>query len=93
MYEGILHRMREMIRKRLFVMTLHAEEEMHADDLSIFDVEHCILTGHILEYQRDRMTVERKYRIRGSAIGTQEMEVVAKISPTGKLIIVTVYIA
>jgi hypothetical protein len=39
MYDRILNRMREAIRTRNYVMTLHAEEEMNDDNLSIFDVE------------------------------------------------------
>jgi hypothetical protein len=31
--------MREKIRRRQYVMTLHAEEEMDDDSLTIFDVE------------------------------------------------------
>ncbi len=39
MYERILKRMREKIRTRRYVMTLHAEEEMYDDGLTIFDIE------------------------------------------------------
>lgn len=46
-------------------MTLHAEEEMDNDGLTIFDVESVILTGEIIEWQRDRKTRERKYLVRG----------------------------
>lgn len=54
MYERILQQMREKIRSRQYVMTLHAEEEMDEDELSIFDVESLILTGKITERQRIR---------------------------------------
>ena len=37
--------MREKVRMRDFVLTIHAAEEMENDRLSIFDVENCILTG------------------------------------------------
>ena len=37
MYNRILMQMRERIRTRQYVMTMHAEEEMTDDDLSIFD--------------------------------------------------------
>lgn len=37
--------MQEKIRARQYVMTLHAEEEMNDDGLSIFDIERGILTG------------------------------------------------
>jgi hypothetical protein len=44
-------------------MSIHAEEEMNDDDLSIFDVERCILVGRILERQKDKVTAEWKYLI------------------------------
>jgi hypothetical protein len=50
MYEHVLNKIREKIRIRRYVMTLHAEEEMDDDGLSIFDIEHCLLTGEITEY-------------------------------------------
>ena len=50
--------MQECIRTRQYVMTLHAEEEMDDDNLSIFDVERGILTGRIIERQQDRDTEE-----------------------------------
>lgn len=91
MYERILHRMREMVRTRAFIMTLHAEEEMDADNLTIFDVERGILTGQILERQRDRLTTQAKYRIQGQTLIGNTVDIIAKISPTDKLIIITVY--
>lgn len=42
-------------------MTLHAEDEMNADGLTIYDVESVILTGQISERQRDRDPDEWKY--------------------------------
>ena len=49
MFERLLKRMREKIRTRQYIMTVHAEEEMDEDDLTIFDIEHCILTGEIID--------------------------------------------
>jgi len=42
--------------------------------------------------KKDKVTTEWKYRIRGETIGGGEVEVVAKLGPTGKLVIITVYI-
>jgi hypothetical protein len=42
-YKRILRQMRDRVRKRQYVMTLHAEEEMADDGLTIFDVERAIL--------------------------------------------------
>jgi hypothetical protein len=60
--------MREKVRRRLYVMTTHAEEEMDNDGLTIFDVESVILTGEIIERQRDRRTREHKYLVRGETV-------------------------
>ncbi len=92
MLERISKRMREKVRKRQYVMTFHAEEEMNEDGLTIYDVERCILTGEILERQKNGMTAEWKYRIRGETVKSSEVEAVVKLSPTGKLVIITVYI-
>lgn len=86
-----LGRLQERIRQNLYVMTLHAEEEMSEDGLAIYDVEHAILTGNILERQKDRVTAESKYRIRGDSIQGDAIEIIAKIGPTGKLVSITVY--
>jgi len=56
MHERILKRMQENIRNRQYIMTLHAEEEMNDDNLSIFDLEHIVLTGKIIERQKDQIT-------------------------------------
>jgi hypothetical protein len=84
--------MREKIRQRRYVMSLHAEEEMNDEGLTIYDVERTILTGEILERQKDRVTSEWKYCIRGETVEGGEVEVVVKQSPSGKLVIITLYI-
>ncbi|MCK4261669.1 DUF4258 domain-containing protein [bacterium] len=84
--------MRLCIQKRYYVMTLHAEEEMDADELTIYDVESAVLTGRIVERQKDKDTGEWKYRLRGTAAGNDEVELVAKFGVTGKLVIITVYL-
>lgn len=72
-------------------MAYHARKEMNDDGLTIYDVERSILTGEVVERQRDRTTGEHKYRIRGKSIEGFAMEVLTKISPTSKLVIITVY--
>ena len=91
MLQRILKQMREKVRFRQYVMTLHAEEEMSDDELSIFDVERGLLTGEIVERQKDFETGEWKYLVKGQTVPGDEINVVAKISPTGKLVIITVY--
>lgn len=91
MFERVLQRMRQKVRERQYVMTYHARKEMNEDGFTIYDVERGILTGQILERQKDRETGEWKYRVRGEPFGTKEVEIVTKLSPTGKLVMLTVY--
>ncbi len=91
MFDRILKEMQDKIRRREYIMSIHAEEEMNDDCLTIFDVERCILTGKILERQKDKDTAEWKYRVNGKSLSGGEVEVVAKLGPTGKLVIITVY--
>jgi uncharacterized DUF497 family protein len=91
-YKRILRQMRDGVRKRQYVMTLHAEEEMADDGLTIFDVERAILTGEIVERQEDHQSGEWKYLVLGQAIDDRLITVVGKISITNKLVIITVYV-
>ena len=84
-------RMREKVRRREYVVTAHARKEMIDDDFAIYDVERGILTGEILERQKDQITAARKYRINGKTISGDEIELIVKLSPTNKLVIITVY--
>lgn len=83
--------MRERIRTRQYVMTTHAEEEMVDDGYTVYDVERCILTGEILECQRDQETRERKYCVGGEDLSGGMIEAVAKFGISGKLVFITVY--
>ncbi len=91
MFQRILKQMRDKVHQRQYVMTLHAEEEMSDDDLSIFDVERGLLTGEIVERQKDVQTGEWKYLVQGKTVSDDAIIVVTKISPTGKLVIITIY--
>jgi len=72
-------------------MTIHAEEEMNDDELSIFDIERCVLTGEVTERQKDKETGEWKYLVEGQSVTNSKIMVVVKISPTGKLVFITTY--
>jgi len=54
-------------------------------------VEHAILTGEVRERQRDRVTAEWKYCVKGEVFDGSSVEVIVKISLTGRLVIITVY--
>ena len=92
MFDKILRLIRVKVSNQHYVMTLHAEEEMEDDDFTIYDIEQGILTGEILECQKDRVTAESKYRIRGETTDGGEVELIVKLSPTGKVVIITVYV-
>jgi len=72
-FERILTEIRDKIRLRQFIMTVHAEEEMNDDELSIFDLERCVLTGEITERQKDKETGEWKYVVEGQSITNDKM--------------------
>ena len=91
MFAAIVKLMQDKVRSKQHVVSAHARKEMLDDELSIDDVEMAILTGVIVERQRDRVTAEWKYRLHGEATDGRTMEVVAKFSPTGKLVLITVY--
>lgn len=93
MLDRLLKKIREKVHSRDFVVTLHADEEMNEDGLTVFDLETVILTGAIVERQKDRETGEWKYLVEGRTIDNGKAVVVVKLSPTEKLVIITVFMA
>lgn len=91
MFEKIRDKMRESIRALDYVMTIHGEEEMENDELSILDVENAVLTGKIVERQQDADTGESKYLVTGKTLDDTDVTVVTKLGAKGKLVIITVY--
>ena len=91
MFERILNQLREKVRTRQYVMTIHADEEMDEDELTIFDVESVILSGKIIERQKDQSTGEWKYLVKGESLADESVVTVTKIGPTDKLIFITIY--
>lgn len=91
MFERLLRRFRDHVRRGDYLMTVHADEEADADGLSGFDVEAAILNGQIQERQRDRATREAKYVVRRTGLDGQALGVVVKLSPTGRMVVSTVY--
>ncbi len=91
MYPRMLKRLRSLILNSEYVVTLHAYDEMAADELTVWDVESVFLTGDILERQHDVETSESKYRVRGKSLDGTSVEVIVKLAMTDKLVIITVY--
>jgi uncharacterized DUF497 family protein len=90
-FDRILKTMRELVRTRQYVMTIHADEEMFEDGLRIRDIENVFLTGKIVERQRDRHTGEWKYLVAGRSLAGSGVVAVAQIGFSRKLVIITVY--
>lgn len=87
----MLRRFREKIRRRQYVISIHAEEEMDDDELTIRDIESSILTGRIVERQRDVRTRKWKYVVLGAGLDGSPVGIVGKLSTTGRLVIMTTY--
>jgi hypothetical protein len=83
--------MRSLVRQSRYVMTTHGQEAMEDDELPVFDIERCILTGAISERQRDHNTGEWKYVIQGDTVVGDTIATVVKIGSSGRLVVVTVY--
>jgi hypothetical protein len=80
-----------LIRSLNYAVSIHAAEELEDDNLTILDFENIILTGAIVERQRDRQTREVKYIVRGNTLSGAPAETVVKIAPDGNLFAITVY--
>jgi len=91
MFSRILSRIRQLVLQRQYIVTLHADDEMNPDDLTVYDLERVVLTGAIVERQTDRVTAESKYRIAGVTVDGTPAETVVKVSITGKVVFLTVY--
>lgn len=87
-----LLRLREKVQAGEWSMTLHAVDEMEDDSLEGSDVERVLLTGSVARILRDEQTRELKYVISGNARDGRLADVVAKFGPTGRVMIITVYV-
>ena len=84
--------LRHLIRTLSYVVSTHAADELEDDNLSILDLENIVLTGQIVERQRDRTTRETKFAIQGATLEGSAGEVVVKLGHSGKLVVITVYL-
>ena len=84
--------LRHLIRALSYVVSTHAADELEDENLSILDLENIVLTGQIVERQRDRETRETKYVIQGATLAGATGEVVVKIGHGAKLIVITAYL-
>ncbi|MFN0125024.1 MAG: DUF4258 domain-containing protein [Blastocatellia bacterium] len=83
--------MHECVRNNQLIFTLHALDEMDADDVFKTDIENCILTGEIVHRQWDDDFQEWKYLVDGKTLSEEEIEVVAKLRHD-HTVIITAYL-
>ncbi|MBI1815438.1 MAG: DUF4258 domain-containing protein [Deltaproteobacteria bacterium] len=86
-----INRLRDLIRCLNYAVSIHAAEELDDDYLTVLDLENIVLTGAIVERQRDRQTREVKYIVRGRTLSDGSAEAVVKLAPDGTLFVLTVY--
>ena len=91
MHSKIEKRFVKLIAEGNYVMTLHAFEEMEDDALDIYDIEHVIVSGKIVEKQKEPLTGEIKYRFKGQTLSNGIAETVLKFGFNGKAVIITVF--
>ena len=70
MLDRLLQRFRVFVESGHYAISLHAWEEIWNDGLTDLDVESCVLTGAIVERQKDWSTGEWKYVIEGWTLAT-----------------------
>jgi Domain of unknown function (DUF4258) len=92
MAQATIVQLRHLIRSLGYVVSTHAADELEDDNLSILDLENIVLTGQVVERQRDRTTKEVKYVVQGVTLDGTAGEVVAKVTSAGKLFVITVYV-
>lgn len=88
----ILDRLRAKIREGQYLVPFHAANELDDDEISIFDAENIILTGELVQRQRDPQTRERKYVVRGETRAGEAAVCVVKIAPTGEIVLITAWV-
>lgn len=92
MARRVIDRLRDKIRAGEYLVPFHAANELDDDEISIFDVENILLTGEIIERQRDAQTRERKYVVKGETLDNEAACCVVKIGPTGQIVIITAWV-
>ena len=92
MADRTLPRLRDLVRQHRYLVSSHAADELEDDELDILDLESIVLTGEIIERQKDHNTGEAKYVIRGITLANAAGCLVAKFDSIGRAVIITVYL-
>lgn len=89
----ILERIREIVRAGNYGLTIHALEELENDDLTGEDLEAILLSGQIVQRQRDEQTGDLKYVIRGPCLTGEAALAVVKLGESRRILVLTVFFA
>ena len=84
---GALETVQALVRNGLYYLTEHADAEAADDGFDVYDVEYGILTGRI----RKAWLQEGKYEVVGQALDGRTVVAVCRITPMGKVRVITVY--
>ena len=91
MYPRILARIRALVRRGDYILSIHAENELADDYLNEQDLEAAILNGTIIRRERDPIG-RAKYVIEGQTPGRKGLTAVVQLFQTRQLVvIITVY--
>jgi hypothetical protein len=82
-----IRQIQELVQNGLYYLTEHAVEEAADDGFDVYDVEYSILTGSI----RKTWPQEDKQEVIGRALDGRTIGVVCRITPGGKVRIITAY--
>ena len=90
--QAVLAKMCIAVEAGQMALTEHAVDEMIADNLYQFDLEHCILTGDITETQWGEDFQEWKYVIEGESTDGDALAVVARLSVHNSVVVITTFL-
>jgi hypothetical protein len=88
MYDSILRHIQGCVLRGDYYLTFHAEEEMIADRLIVYDVESVILSGHVVARQHDK--IGPKYVIAGQTTASDVATVAVKLA--GDVVVITIFL-
>jgi hypothetical protein len=81
---------RRKIALGLYELTGHAKEEMENDGFTIGDCKAAIYSGRVVTAQRHGYG-KLKYGLRGKALDGRTMQVICRLTESGRLRIITVF--
>jgi Domain of unknown function (DUF4258) len=91
MPRAAIEKIRESVRARRYDVTIHAIEEMAEDGLTIEDVEHAVLNGHLTRTEKDDPRGNKSV-VEGHALDrTTRVGVVGRFTENDRFLIITVY--